>query len=136
VERLNKLGVGDDRWGQVVDPSVRVPSSCRIGAGSILLAGTVLTAEVTIGRHVVVMPHATLTHDDQLEDFATVCAGVSLAGGVRVGPRAYLGTNASVREAVVVGADAVLGMGSALLSDLPAGETWVGVPARPLGNAR
>jgi acetyltransferase-like isoleucine patch superfamily enzyme len=67
-----------------------------------------------------------------VEDFATLCAGVSLGGGVRVGAAAYLGMNAAVREGLTVGDGAVLGMGAALTRDLPPGQTWVGQPARPL----
>jgi serine acetyltransferase len=40
--------------------------------------------------------------------------------------------NSSVRERVQIGVEAVLGMGAALLTDLPAGQTWVGVPAARL----
>jgi acyl-[acyl carrier protein]--UDP-N-acetylglucosamine O-acyltransferase len=80
------------------------------------------------------MPNVTLTHDVVVEDFATLCAGVSLGGSVTVGSRAYVGMNASVRERLTVGADSVLGMGAALVSDLPAGETWVGVPAAGLSR--
>ena len=40
--------------------------------------------------------------------------------------------NAGVREHVRVGAGATLGMGAALLGDLPAGQVWAGVPARTL----
>jgi sugar O-acyltransferase (sialic acid O-acetyltransferase NeuD family) len=129
--RLTSLGVGDDRYATVIHPSVAVPAGSRVGAGSVLLAGVVLTTAVVIGRHVVVMPHATLTHDDVVEDFATLCAGVALGGDVRVGRGAYLGMSSSVRERVVVGAGATLGMGGVLLADLPDGETWVGVPAAP-----
>lgn len=131
VERLAGLGMTDDRYATVVHPSVEVPRGCAVGTGSILLAGTVLTADVTVGRHVVAMPHVTLTHDDVVEDYATLCAGVSLGGNVTIGEAAYVGMNASVRENLVVGADAVLGMGSVLLRQQPAGETWLGVPARP-----
>lgn len=130
--RFSSAGVGADRYATVLHPSVRVPAGCAVGAGSVLLAGVVLTAAVRVGRHVVLMPNCTLTHDDVLADFATVCAGVTLGGGVRVGRGAYLGMNASVREHVVVGAGATLGMGAALLADLPAGQTWAGVPARPV----
>ena len=132
VTRLAAHGVTPDRYATTVHPDVRVPSSCTVGAGSVLLAGVVLTADVTLGDHVVVMPHVTLTHDVVVDDFATLCAQVALAGGVHVGAGAYLGTASSVRERVQVGADALLGMGAVLVRDLPAAETWVGVPARPV----
>lgn len=132
VERLADLGVVEGRYATVIDPSVTVPRSCVIGPGSIILAGTVLTADVTVGRHVVIMPNVTLTHDDVVEDFATLCAGASLGGGVRIGSAAYLGMNAAVREQRVVGAGAVIGMGAAVITDVPDDEVWAGVPARRL----
>jgi sugar O-acyltransferase (sialic acid O-acetyltransferase NeuD family) len=134
VERLAAEGVTDDRYATLVHPDVRVPSSCRVGRGSLILAGAVLTADVSIGRHVVVMPHVTLTHDDVVDDFATLCAGVTLAGGVEIGQAAYLGASAAVREHLHVGPAAVIGMGAVLTRDVPAGETWVGTPARRVGT--
>jgi sugar O-acyltransferase (sialic acid O-acetyltransferase NeuD family) len=132
VRRLSALGVERDRYATLIHPRVEIPPGCTIGAGSILLAGVVLTARVRIGDHVVVMPHVTLTHDDVLGDHSTICAGASLGGGVHVGEGAYLGMNSCVREGLSVGPGAVLGMGAALVDHLPAGETWAGTPARPL----
>jgi sugar O-acyltransferase (sialic acid O-acetyltransferase NeuD family) len=134
--RLAAMGVPASKYGRVIHPSVEVPPGCTIGPGCILLASVVLTANVRLHRHVVVMPNVTLTHDDVVSDFATLCAGVSLGGRVTVGPGAYLGMNASVRQDVAVGPDAVLGMGAVLLEDLPAGETWAGVPARNLVSGK
>jgi sugar O-acyltransferase (sialic acid O-acetyltransferase NeuD family) len=134
ARRLALLGVSDQRYATVIDPSVSVPRSCSVGVGSILLAGCVLTTSVQIGKHVVCMPNVTLTHDDVLADFATICAGVSLGGSVRIGERAYLGMNSSVRENLAIADDAVVGMGSAVIQDVPEGQTWVGVPARPRVN--
>lgn len=136
AQRLSGLGVPDERFATVVHPSVSVPASCRVGAGSILLAGVVLTASVRVGRHVVAMPHVTLTHDDVVDDFATLCAGVTLGGHVKVSGAAYLGMSSSVREKVTVGAGATLGMGAVLTRDLPPGQTWLGVPARPFADTQ
>ena len=132
VERLAHLGIGENRYATVIDPSVRVPRSCHVGSGSILLAHTVLTADATIGQHVVAMPNVTVTHDNHIGDYVTLCAGVSVGGGVSIGPAAYLGMNASIREGLTVGEASVLGMGAALTRPLPPFECWVGVPARPL----
>lgn len=131
ARRLGGLGVGPDRYATLVATDVVIPSSCQVGLGSILLSGTVLTADVHVGQHVVTMPGVVLTHDDQIGDFATLCARVALGGNVLIGEGAYLGMGAMVRERVEMGDGSTLGMGAVLLRDLPAGETWVGVPAQP-----
>ncbi|GAA2135355.1 acetyltransferase [Arthrobacter humicola] len=132
VERLNAMGIGTNRYATVIDTTVRMPEGCRIGRGSILLQNVTLTASVTLGAHVVAMPGVTFTHDDVVDDYATFAAGTSLGGGVRIGRAAYLGINSSVRERTSVGAYATVGMGAAVLSNVPDGETWVGVPAREM----
>ena len=132
AERLEAIGVGIERYATVIHPSVDVPAGCRIGRGSLLLAGVVLTADVTIGRHVVVMPNCTLTHDDVIDDYATLAAGVSLGGGVHVGKASYLGMNSAVRQHVAIGGGAIVGMSAAVVNDVPPGQIWVGVPAAPM----
>lgn len=134
VDRLAALGIAPARYATVIDASVRMPEGCRIGRGSILLQNVALTASVTLGSHVVAMPGVTFTHDDVVADFATVAAGTSLGGGVRIGRAAYLGMNSSVRERTSIGSYATVGMGAAVLSNVPEGETWVGVPAQVVDN--
>jgi sugar O-acyltransferase (sialic acid O-acetyltransferase NeuD family) len=129
VDRLRLRGVGTGRFATIVDPSVRNPSGSSIGEGSILLAHVSITADAVIGDHVVLMPGTTITHDNVVEDCATLAAGVALGGGVRVGRGAFLGMNSSVFPRTRVGAGATVGMGAVVLDDVPAGETWAGVPA-------
>lgn len=134
VRRLASAGVSVDRYATFVARSARIGSSSTVGAGSIVLDNVVITADVVIGSHVVIMPNCTVTHDDQLDDFVTLAAGVSLGGAVRVGEGAYVGMNASVRQGLAVGADSTVGMGAVVLRDVPSDETWAGVPARALGE--
>jgi sugar O-acyltransferase (sialic acid O-acetyltransferase NeuD family) len=126
-----KLGLPDERWATIVHPAA-VTSGAAVGAGTVLLAGVVITTPLEIGRHVVAMPHVLITHDDVVSDGVTFAGRASLGGSVHVGESAYLGQGSMVREGCKIGAGAVVGMGAVVLRDVPAGETWAGVPARPL----
>ncbi|MFJ9711820.1 acetyltransferase [Streptomyces sp. NPDC101234] len=132
---VRRLGLSDDRYATVVHPTAAVSATSRVGPGSVLLAHCVLTAAVRVGAHVAVMPHVVLTHDDVVEDYATLASGVRLGGGARLAQGAYVGSGALVREGTTVGAWSLVGMGSAVLGDVPPGEVWVGSPARRLRAA-
>lgn len=131
VERLRSVHSPGAALTSIVHPAASIGARCRIGVGSVVLAGAVLTCDVTVGEHVVVMPNAVLTHDVVVEDYVTICAGVSVGGSALLRRASYIGMNASIREGTTIGARAVIGMGAAVVSDQPDGETWVGVPARP-----
>jgi sugar O-acyltransferase (sialic acid O-acetyltransferase NeuD family) len=130
AEVAARLSLADDRYATVVHPAASLAVGVTVGAGSILLAGCVVTAPQAVGRHVVAMPQVLLTHDDEVGDFVTLAGQAGLAGGVRVGTGAYVGAGAKIREGVSIGAGAVIGMGAVVLSDVPAGEVWAGAPAR------
>ncbi|OHV31220.1 MULTISPECIES: NeuD/PglB/VioB family sugar acetyltransferase [Pseudofrankia] len=130
--RLEEMGVGDDRYTNVIHPRAVVPPSCSVGAGSVLLAGAVLTADVTVGRHVAIMPNAVLAHDVVVEDYVSVCASVTLAGAVRVRAGAYLGQSCAIREGLTVGSWSMIGMGAAVIRGIGDSEVWAGVPAQLL----
>ncbi|XIE77595.1 acetyltransferase [Streptomyces sp. SBR177] len=132
---VDRLGLPEERYTTVVHPTAAVSASSVLGPGTVLLAHTVLTAAVTVGRHVAVMPQCVLTHDDVLGDFATLASGVRLGGAARIGTGAYLGAGALLREGTEVGAWSLVGMGSVVLADVPPGEVWAGAPARRLRPA-
>ncbi|MCX4885528.1 acetyltransferase [Streptomyces sp. NBC_00847] len=132
---VRRLALPADRWATVVHPTASVSATSEVGPGSVLLAYCVLTAAVRVGAHVAVMPHVVLTHDDMVEDYATLASGVRLGGGARLERGAYAGSGALVREGTTIGAWSLVGMGSAVLGDVPPGEVWVGSPARRLRAA-
>lgn len=127
---VERLGLARERYATLVHPAAVVPSSCRLAEGTVILAGVVATTDVEIGAHVGVMPQAVVTHDDRLDDYVTVGAGVRLGGTVHVEEGAYLGSGCVIREALTVGLGALVGMGAVATRDVPPGEVWAGVPAR------
>jgi sugar O-acyltransferase (sialic acid O-acetyltransferase NeuD family) len=127
-----RLELPADRYATVVHPHAVVGTGARVGPGCVLLAQAVLTADATVGAHVAVMPQVVLTHDTVVGDYATLASGVRLGGGVHVGAGAYLGAGCLVRDGLCVGAGAQVGTGAVVLQDIPAGEVWVGNPARRL----
>ena len=127
-----RLALPASRYATVIHPSASLAPSVRIGAGSIVLAGVVATADIVIGEHVAVMPGCVFTHDDLIGSYSTFGAGVRLGGGVTIGEGAYVGSGALVREGLSVGPWALVGMGAVVLGDIPPAEAWIGTPARCL----
>lgn len=127
---VDRLDIEQQRYATLVHPGASVGNSCTLGVGSVLLAGAVLTADVRVGSHVTVMPHALLTHDNRVDDFASLTGGVKFAGGVHIEEGAYIGAGAMVDAGVTVGAWSQIGSASLVRHDVPAGQVWLGTPAR------
>jgi sugar O-acyltransferase (sialic acid O-acetyltransferase NeuD family) len=132
---VTALGLDEDRHPTIIHPTASVGATCRVGAGSVLLAHAVLTAEAVVGRHVAVMPHVVLTHDTRVADWSTLAAGVRLGGGAHVEENAYVGAAAVIKEGVTIGARAMVGMAAVVTTDVPAERLFYGAPARDEGPA-
>jgi sugar O-acyltransferase (sialic acid O-acetyltransferase NeuD family) len=130
-----RLGLPDDRYATIIHPGATLGAGCHVGAGSVLLAHVDLTADVSVGRHVAVMPQVVLTHDSTVEDWATLGAGVRVGGAATVASGAYIGSGACLRESITIGERAMIGMGSIVAGDVPAERLWFGAPARDMGPA-
>jgi sugar O-acyltransferase (sialic acid O-acetyltransferase NeuD family) len=117
-----------------VDESLFLSRTVRIGEGSILLSGSVLTANISLGRCVVLNPGCTVGHDTVIEDFVTISPGAHIAGNVHIRRGAFIGIGASICNGtedrkLVIGARAIVGAGACVISDVASGATVKGVPA-------
>ena len=131
----DRLALDNERYATLTHPTATVGTTCELGAGTVLLAHADLTADVVVGRHVVVMPQVVLTHDVQIDDWATIASGVRVGGACHIGRGAYVGSGACLREGITVGDWAMIGMGSVVTRDVPPERLWFGVPARDVSRA-
>ncbi len=135
--RLQELAAGTRcQPVTLIHPSASIGTDIEMGAGCYVGALSVLTTHIRLGEGVQVNVGCTISHDVALGDFATLAPGVRIAGGATVGDSATVFAGATVIPGVTIGAASVVGAGSVVLADVPAGETVVGVPARPLGRAQ
>lgn len=116
----------------IIHPTCIHSSLAVIGAGSQLLAGSIVNTGALIGKNVIVNTGAIVEHDCQIGDHAHIATGARLAGTVHVGTGAHIGIGAAVRQGITIGEAAVVGAGAAVVADVPPRTVVVGVPARVL----
>lgn len=117
-------------YATVVHPSARLGCGVEIGAGSMVFPGVTTTIDARLGMHVIVNLGASISHDCEVDDFATLGPGVRLAGNVRVGRGCTLGMQTAVLPGCRIGDGTVVGAGATVIRSLPAGVLAVGTPAR------
>jgi acetyltransferase-like isoleucine patch superfamily enzyme len=61
--------------------------------------------------------------------FAHIAPAATLAGAVRIGEGVLVGAGARLLPSVQVGDQAVIGAGAVVLENVPAAQTYIGVPA-------
>jgi maltose O-acetyltransferase len=120
----------------VIEPPLRVDygSHIRIGARSFVNFGAIVLdcAAVTIGDEVQIATNVQLLTATHPLDAATRRAGPELAFPISIGDGAWLGGGVIVCPGVAIGENTVVGAGSVVVKDLPAGVLAVGNPCRPV----
>ena len=134
----------------------------QTGHGTLVRENNVIGRDVSIGSHSVVEHHVTLEDGvrihtqafvpefSYLESEAWIGPNVVFTNalyprsphvkdelkGPRIGRRAKIGANSTLLPGVVIGADALVGAGSVVVRDIPAGKVVVGNPARVIKDIR
>lgn len=104
-----------------------------VGRAVTIYAGCTVSALSSVGDHAVIFTQAVLGHGASLGTGGVIAPGAVVNARVQVGDRAYIGSNASVLPDLVVSDDATVSACSAVISDIPAGCTALGVPAEVMG---
>lgn len=105
----------------------------RIGAGTYINRNTFIDASqsIAIGKECAIGPGCYITdHDHGIEDNLPPLAQPLISQPTKIGDRVWIGANVTILKGVTIGQDAVIGAGSVVTKDVPAGAIVVGVPAK------
>lgn len=127
---------------------------CRIGDGTRLGTFVEVQKGVTIGRRCKISSHTFVCEGVDIEDHVFIGHGVMFTNTVmprsvnasgalqteadwelvrtRIEEGASIGSGSVILCGITIGRNALIGAGAVVTKSVPAGEVWVGNPARPL----
>ncbi|NCI49052.1 acetyltransferase [Sediminibacterium roseum] len=112
-----------------VHPRANLSSRCKIGEGTVVMAGATINSETRIGKHCIINTNASVDHDCEIEDFVHIAPGSSVAGGVSIGEGTLVGIGSAIVPGIRIGKWATIGAGSVVIENVPDYAVVVGVPA-------
>ena len=139
------IGDGTTVWQFVVIlPGAVIGKNCNINALCLI------ENDVVVGDRVTVKSGVQLWDGLRIEDDVFVGPNVAFTNDKHPRSKQYppafqrttvrqgasIGANATILGGVTIGERAMVGAGAVVTKDVPAGETWVGNPARPLKARR
>jgi sugar O-acyltransferase (sialic acid O-acetyltransferase NeuD family) len=136
---MNKAATKGFDFETIIHPNVEMSEYVKIGTGTVILAGSIISTNIDIGKHVQINLNCTIGHDALIEDFSTIAPGVHVSGWVHLGKRVHIGTGAVVidgspEERISIGDDVIIGAGACVTKSIPSGLTVVGIPAKPINR--
>lgn len=109
---------------------VVIEDDVTIGANATLDRG--MLSDTVLGRGCRIDNLSHIGHNVVLGEQVVMAAFAGLSGSVTVGAGAQFGGRVGVADHLNIGAGARLAADSAVMRDVPAGETWAGSPAQPI----
>ena len=132
--------IGDEGFGYVQREgrSIRFPHIARVRIGNnveVLGLSSVdrgMIEDTVVGDGAKIDKHCHVAHNCRVGENSILAGSTTLGGSVTLGKGVVIGGAAAVADHVSMGDGATLAAGTGLMSHVKAGETYWGLPARPI----
>lgn len=126
VNRLN----GRFKFATIVHPKVWIHDFMTLGEGSIIYEGVILTANIEIGKHVIISPKCGIGHDSIIKDYVSLLWNVNVSGNDVIEEGVIMGSGSTVIQGKKIGKASMIGAGAVVVNNIDSYCTVVGVPAK------
>ncbi|WP_352404928.1 acetyltransferase [Sporanaerobacter acetigenes] len=114
----------------IIHPQAVVSSYARIGEGTLIECGCLITPNPVIGRHCVINTMSGINHDNVLEDNVYIASGVTLSGGVEIQENTLIDDGVVITLGKKIGKRCIIGAGSVVTKDIPDDSVAYGIPSK------
>lgn len=102
----------------------------EIGANTCIDRGAL--SNTVIGNYTKINNLCHIAHNNTIGNNVTITGCVNISGSNIIDDNVWIAPNATIRGFVHLGQGCVVGMGAVVTKDIPAGQTWIGNPAREI----
>ena len=129
-QRMVESLPNDTKYFTHIHPTAQIHGpDVKIGEGSVICAGTILTTNIKIGKHAHLNLITTIGHDCVIGNYFTTAPGVQISGNETIGDRVYFGTRSCVKQKITICDNVTIGMNAGVVKNIIEPGVYIGTPA-------
>lgn len=126
----NQLKESGYELTSIIDPTVIVSPTAKMGEGVIITPFSTVSSDVTIDDNVLIQSYVRIGHDIVVGKHSVVSANVGIGGVTKLKENVFIGLGANVKGELNIGKGAIVSMGAVVYRDIDDNVTVAGNPAR------